>query len=218
MTNRCGTLLLTVINRAYDAEGVATAEEAIARARSTPFDIVLTDVMLPKMSGIEMIPHMALLSPGVPIIVISGNATISMAVEAMKCGAIDFLTKPINTEDLICLLKLTADRLAEGSRRPLGETMAADDLVAKSANIRQVLTQAATIAPFNTTVLVSGETGTGKELLARYIHRQSPRAKRPFVALNCAAVPEHLLEDESFGHVKRAFTGALGRGGRSDKN
>lgn len=201
-------LLLRAAGDDYEAEAVATAEEAIARSETSPFDIAVVDVALPKMSGIDLIPHLSKSCPGIIIIVMSGNATIDIAVEAMKRGAIDFLTKPFNLDDLWSLLKLAAGRVSRDKRRATSEVIKSDYIVAKSTNIRAILEQAATIAPFNTTVLVTGETGTGKELLARSIHQQSARAKRPFVALNCAAVPEQLLEDELFGHVKGAFTGA----------
>jgi two-component system response regulator AtoC len=211
-------LLLTVVGNSYAAEAVPSAEAAIARATTSPFDVALIDVSLPQMSGIDLIPHLSRLCPGIVIIFMSGNASVHTAVEAMKRGAIDFLTKPFNIEDLLSLLKVAVARLPRQAQKAEGEHANSGRVVARSANIREVLTQATTIASFNTTVLVTGETGTGKELLARSIHQESPRAKRPFVALNCAAVPEQLLEDELFGHVKGAFTGAHGiREGRFEQ-
>src|ERR1700754_361284 len=110
-------LLLTAVADTYDAEGVASAEEAIVCVSQTSFDIAVVDVMLPQMSGIDLIPHLSRLCPGIVIIVISGNATISMAVEAMKRGALDFLTKPFNIDDLMSLLKLAASRTSQGIQK-----------------------------------------------------------------------------------------------------
>jgi DNA-binding NtrC family response regulator len=209
-------MLLTAVTDLYKAEAVRSAEEAITRATDSPFDVAVIDVVLPEMSGVDLIPYLTRLCPGIVIIVMSGNANINTAVEAMKRGAIDFLTKPFNVNDLLSLLKLATGRAPREVQK--AAEGGPDHIVAKSENAREVLAQASTIASFNTTVLVTGETGTGKELLARSIHRQSPRAKKPFVALNCAAVPEQLLEDELFGHVKGAFTGAQGnREGRFEQ-
>src|ERR1700742_4949893 len=159
------SLLLTAVADTYEAEGVATAEDAIVCVNQSSFDIAVVDVALPQMSGIDLIPHLFRLCPNIVIIVISGNATIGMAVEAMKRGAIDFLTKPFDITDLMSLLKLAASRRAQEPAKATASVTRADHMVAHSATAQTVMSQATTIAPFNTTVLVTGETGTGKELL-----------------------------------------------------
>jgi DNA-binding NtrC family response regulator len=202
----------------YKAEGVATAEAALERLATEAFDIVVTDVTLPGMSGLDLLPHLPRLQPHAVSIVITAYGTIDIAVEAMKRGASDFLTKPIALDNLLGVLRVAAER-AYTRRVPIlcGDTRD-DQIVGTSPVMLKLLEDVTAIAPFNTTVLITGETGTGKELTARAIHQHSPRKTRSFVALNCAAIPEQLLEDELFGHIKGAFTGAQStREGRFEK-
>ncbi|HEX5707128.1 MAG TPA: sigma-54 dependent transcriptional regulator [Pyrinomonadaceae bacterium] len=209
-------LLDAVAIEGYDARGVPTAEVALERLRQEPFDVLVTDVALPGMSGLELLPHLPRLCPGILPIVITAHGTIDVAVEAMKRGASDFLTKPFELDTLLGAVRVAAER-AERSRA-LAEGFAGDAdgaIIAVAPVMMKLLEQVRAIAPFPTTVLMTGETGTGKEVVARAIHRLSPRGEKSLVALNCAAVPEQLLEDELFGHVKGAFTGAQsGREGR----
>jgi two-component system, NtrC family, response regulator PilR len=201
----------------YDADFAPTAEVGVERLAAGDYDIVVTDVRLPGMNGIELLPHIARLQPGAAAIVITAFGTVDIAVEAMKRGAIDFLTKPFTPDELLSALRVASERVAAERRTTPGERHAAQ-VIGTSAKMRQLLEQVAAIAPFNSTVLITGETGTGKELVARAIHAQSPRTKGAIVALNCAAIPEQLLEDELFGHVKGAFTGAQGaREGRFEQ-
>ncbi len=196
----------------YQAEGVASAEAAIESLTKKNFDIVVTDVTLPGMTGLDLLPHCLRLQPGIIAIVITAHGTVDIAVEAMKRGASDFLTKPVAFNDLLSAIRVSAERVSSQVRAISAGAVAgrapADPIVAISPVMRRLLDQVTMIAPFNTTVLITGETGTGKGMIARSIHQQSARRTRPFVALNCAAVPEQLLEDELFGHVKGAFTGA----------
>jgi DNA-binding NtrC family response regulator len=197
------------------AEGVSSAEEAISRLSQEAFDIIITDVMMPGMSGLDLLPHCQRLCPGIIPIVITAHGTIETAVEAMKRGATDFLCKPFEYNVLSSTISVAAARAAKV--RVKGNKKAVP-MVAVSPVMRSLLDQAGTVAQFNTSVLLTGETGTGKEMIARAIYHQSSRWKQPFVTLNCAAIPEQLLEDELFGHVKGAFTGAqVGRTGRFEQ-
>ncbi|MDQ3817572.1 MAG: sigma-54 dependent transcriptional regulator [Acidobacteriota bacterium] len=190
----------------YDAEGVGTAEDAMARLQQDSFDIIVTDMTLPGMSGLDLLQHLPRLSPGIIAVVMTAYGTVEVAVEAMKRGATDFLTKPFELNTLLGAISVAVERVA---KRTLVSGKGKDtEIIAESAPMKKVFEQVAAIAPFNTTVLITGETGTGKEIVARAIHHLSPRRSRPLIPLNCAAVPEQLLEDELFGHVKGAFTGA----------
>ena len=203
----------------YDARGVSSAEAAVELLRDEPFEVMVTDVTLPGMSGLDLLRHCRRLRPDILPIVITAYGTVDIAVEAMKRGATDFITKPFELDGLLGMIRVAAERatrtraLAQGSA---GETAGA--VIAAAPAMQKLLEQVRAIAPFQTTVLVTGETGTGKEVVARAIHSLSPRNGKPLVALNCAAVPEQLLEDELFGHVKGAFTGAQGaRAGRFEQ-
>jgi DNA-binding NtrC family response regulator len=191
----------------YDARGVSTAEGAVELLRDEPFDVLVTDVTLPGMSGLELLRHCARLRPNILSIVITAYGTVDIAVEAMKRGAADFITKPFELDGLLGTIRLAAERAAR-TRAVTQGGAGAGNLVAAAASMQKLLEQVRAIAPFRTTVLVTGETGAGKEVVARAIHELSPRGEKALVALNCAAVPEQLLEDELFGHVKGAFTGA----------
>ena len=203
----------------YAAQGVSTAEGAVELLRDEPFDVLVTDVTLPGMSGLELLRHCARLRPGILSIVITAHGTVDVAVEAMKRGAADFITKPFVLDVLLGTIRVAAERaLRTRAVTQGGAGAGVGNLIAAAPVMQRLLEQVRAIAPFQTTVLVTGETGTGKEMVARAIHEQSPRGGNALVALNCAAVPEQLLEDELFGHVKGAFTGAQSaRAGRFEQ-
>lgn len=201
----------------YHAEAVGSAEAAIERLEQESFDIMVTDVNLPQMSGLDLLPQCVRLQQRIIVIVMTAFGTVDVAVEAMKRGASDFLVKPFELGTLLGAIRVAASRVPRDSNDSK-KRASASGIVADSAAMRTLFDQITTIAPFNTTVLVTGETGTGKEMVARSIHQQSSRKTRALVALNCAAVPEQLLEDELFGHIKGAFTGAQGaRQGRFEQ-
>jgi DNA-binding NtrC family response regulator len=216
--NLRGVLLDVATTNGYKAAGVATAEAALERLASEDFHIVVTDVTLPGMSGLDLLPHLSRLQPRCVSIVITAYGTIDIAVEAMKRGATDFLTKPIALDNLLGALRVAAARASAQRVPPSSVDFSDNQIIATSPVMRRLFDSVTTVAPFNTTVLITGETGTGKELTARAIHQHSPRNIRTLVTLNCAAIPEQLLEDELFGHVKGAFTGAQNaREGRFEK-
>jgi DNA-binding NtrC family response regulator len=208
----------------YDARGVSSAEAAVEQLRHEPFDILLTDVTLPGMSGLDLLQRCTRLRPGILPIVITAYGTVDIAVEAMKRGASDFITKPFELDGLLGTIRVAAERatrtraVTQSASGDSGLTIGTGNLIAVAPVMQKLLEEVRAIAPFPTTVLVTGETGSGKEMIARAIHQLSPRREKALVALNCAAVPEQLLEDELFGHVKGAFTGAQGgREGRFEQ-
>jgi DNA-binding NtrC family response regulator len=208
--DRLREVLLEAANMTgYRAAAVGSAEDAITHLKADPSDILVTDVTLPGMSGLELLKECSALAPNIVAIVITAHGTIDIAVEAMKRGAGDFLVKPFELGTLLSAIQVAANRVPKKrSEQDTGSVK--PQMVVESQAMRKLFDQISAIAPFNTTVLVTGETGTGKEMIARAVHQMSPRAPRPLVALNCAAIPEQLLEDELFGHVKGAFTGAQG--------
>ena len=208
--NLLRSLLLESINfEGHNVQVAESAEKAVECFEKEKFDILLTDVNLPGKSGLELLPIALQHNPNLYSVVITGFGTVDTAVRAMKLGAADFLCKPIALHDLLSAIRLAVEKI-NPANVPAAKIspLPGSPIIAKSASVLKLLEDVSTIAPYKLNALVTGETGTGKELIARAIHEASPRRKHNFVALNCAAIPEHLLEDELFGHVKGAFTGA----------
>ena len=200
----------------------ASAREFLASPRPDAVSCLVLDVQLPGLSGLDLQQELAKLDVQIPVIFITGHGDIPMTVRAMKAGAIEFLTKPFRDEDLLNAveqainhsrhmeqLKNKPAEQKSYSKDRLHSEVGFSEIVGQSALLRRVLEEVETVAPTGSTVLVYGETGTGKELIARAIHNISGRSNRPFVKLNCAAIPSGLLESELFGHEKGAFTGAV---------
>ncbi len=190
----------------YDAVAVADGQEAVDTLRASRFDLVLLDLRMPGIDGASLVSALRTWGDGIPVLMISGFGTVDAAVRALHAGADDFLTKPVEPEVL-------SDRVARLLERRPSANADTDPmpggLVGRSPAMRMVFDAIRLVAPTEATVLVQGETGTGKELVANAVHQLSARAAGPFLAVNCAALPESLLESELFGHLKGSFTGAM---------
>lgn len=197
----------------YRVQAFESAETFLSAAAETLPEIVFLDVLLPGMNGIEALKMLKNLSPGSEVVMISGHANLSMAVEAARAGAYDFLEKPLNKERILLTLRNLQERRSLQSRfASLRESVEEEyRLVGESPRWQAALKQIEKVAPTDSKVLITGESGAGKELLAYAIHQGSPRAREPFVKMNCAAIPEELSESELFGSEKGAFTGAAER-------
>src|SRR5271157_121364 len=196
----------------HEAVVCDNAARALELARTQPFDLILSDVVMPRRDGLALLEDLKTAGVAAPVVMMSGQAHIEMAVRATRLGALDFLEKPLSTDKLLVTvenaLKLT--RL-ETENRDLRTRVGKHTLVFSGKTMRRVMAQVERVAASETRVCILGETGTGKELVARTLHERSHRAGGAFVTLNCAAVPAELIESELFGHEKGSFTGAAGR-------
>ena len=191
-------------------------DAALAALRQGGVDLLLADLRMPGLDGLELLRAAKLLTPEVEVVVLSGHGTVQEAVAAMKEGAYDFLTKPFERAQLVRTVRQALEHRAlllknRNLQRRLDELVGAGEIIGESPAIRQVLALVSQVAPTAATVLIQGESGTGKELVARALHEGSPRSGRPFIRVNCAALPETLLESELFGYERGAFTGAAAR-------
>ena len=198
----------------FEVVAAESAESALALFQQHAFDLVLTDQKMAHMSGLELLQAVRAINPETPVIVITAFGTIEAAVAALKQGAVDYLTKPLNLDELLLRIQLVSERyriLNENRelREALRERHRIEGIIGDSGPMLEVLSMVRRTAPSEATVLIRGESGTGKELIAKAIHFASPRARGPLVKVNCAALPEALLESELFGHEKGAFTGAV---------
>jgi DNA-binding NtrC family response regulator len=196
----------------YEAVVCDNAARAETLVRTERFDLILSDVVMPGKDGLSMLADLRELGVSTPVVMVSGQATLDMAVRATRLGAADFLEKPISSDKLLMTVE-NALKLArlEDENRQLRRRVGKFDIVWQSEVMRRVMAQIDRVAASESRVCVLGETGTGKELVARAIHERSPRRDRPFVTVNCAAVPADLIESELFGHEKGSFTGAANR-------
>ncbi len=196
----------------HEATVCDNAARAVELLRTESFDVILSDVVMPGRSGLELLDDLKKAGVKTPIVLVSGQANIEMAVKATKLGALDFLEKPLSTDKLLVTVEnaLRLSRL-EDENRELRHRLGKHELVGSGPAMKKLLAQIDRVAASETRVCILGETGTGKELVARAIHEKSPRNENPFVTLNCAAVPAELIESELFGHEKGAFTGAAAK-------
>ena len=195
----------------YEVKAAGTAEEGIKHAADA--DLVLTDLKLPGMSGLELLEKVRAQNAELPVIVMSAFGTVEIAVEAMKKGAADFLPKPFSLDHLTVVVEkaLEVRKLRDENRdlrEALGQRYQFENIIGRSAAMQDIFATMSRVAPTRATVLLCGESGTGKDVIARAIHQHSPRKDRPFVKINCTSIPENLMESELFGYEKGAFTGA----------
>ena len=200
----------------YKATSVNSGREALAILQDKEFDLILSDLKMAGMSGMELLQSVLINSPTQCIIIMTAHGTVDSAVEAIKKGAFDYLEKPLDRDDLLLTIHRAMDhiRLLKENQilhKQLADSVGPNELIGETPKLKEVYRIINKIAPTTSTVLIHGESGTGKELVARAIHDRSPRCNAPFIAINCAAIPETLIESELFGHEKGAFTGANSR-------
>src|SRR6202171_3290106 len=196
----------------HEATVCDNATKALELARAEQFDLILSDVFMPGKDGLTLLEELKSQGVTIPVVMMSGQAHIDMAVRATRLGALDFLEKPISTDKLLLTVEnaLKLQRL-ESENRQLRQRLGKHEIVWTGETMKKLMTQIERVAASETRVCILGETGSGKELVARTLNRRTPRASGPFVTLNCAAVPAELIESELFGHEKGSFTGAAGR-------
>jgi two-component system, NtrC family, nitrogen regulation response regulator NtrX len=205
------SLRMTLEYNHYEFVGAATGQEGLALAEREAPDLVLLDIKMPGMDGMDVLTRLKSMNESVPIVMISGHGTTSTAVEAIKKGAIDFLDKPFDSTDRLLVTiesALERGRLRDENRSLKRAVEVRHQMIGDSTALHHVMAAVGRAAPTNATVLIVGESGVGKELVARTIHRNSLRSRERFVQVNCAAIPEELIESELFGHEKGSFTGA----------
>jgi two-component system response regulator HydG len=213
----CEMLAKALARKGFDCRFRTAAAEALALMEMEPFDVVVTDLNMRAMNGLELCERIVANRPDVPVVVITAFGSLETAVGAIRAGAYDFITKPVDVEALALTLTRAVEHRAlreevRRLRQALAESQRFDEMIGESAPMKKLQSLLAQIADSDASVLVTGESGTGKELVARALHRRGPRKTGPFIAINCAAMPEPLLESELFGHARGAFTDA-----RSDR-
>ncbi|MGH7268433.1 MAG: sigma-54-dependent transcriptional regulator [Candidatus Rokuibacteriota bacterium] len=208
-------LLVEVLTRAgYRVRAAGGGDECLRLAEAEPFDAALVDLRMPDVSGLQVLKGLQSIQPGLPVLILTAFASVETAIEAIQAGAYDYLSKPFRMEEIKLAVRRTLDarRLVlenERFRHELRDRYRVENLVGHSPQMVEVYKLVARVANLDTTILIRGDTGTGKELVARAIHHAGDRAERPFVVVDCTALPEALFESELFGHERGAFTGAL---------
>jgi two-component system response regulator AtoC len=208
--------LRMVLKDRYELLTAASGNEALDLVDTELIDVLLLDLLMPGLDGLEVLERIKLRSATPQVVMLTATKTVKTAVTAMKLGAFDYVTKPFDVDELLLIIDRAVQsaslaREVEALRSEVGLRYSFDNIIGGSAKMQGVLKTVSMVAPLKTTVLVTGESGTGKELIAKAIHYHSPRAHRPMVTINCAAIPENLLESELFGHERGAFTDAYAK-------
>lgn len=206
----CEILSRHLQNNNYLTQTAISQRSALESFKKGEFDLVLCDYRLPDGSGLDVLQKMRAMQYNMPVIIMTAYADVRMAVKLIKMGAADYITKPIQQEELLLLIKnLLSKKVEEPVSKPKTSFLNGEFVAGNSTQIKNIITLAQRVAPTNMSVIIEGETGTGKEYIARYIHENSPRKNKPFMAIDCGAIPKELANSELFGHVKGSFTGAL---------
>jgi DNA-binding NtrC family response regulator len=208
--------LRLILKERTEVRLAASGEEALGLLEHHAFDVVLLDILMPGIDGLDLLERVRAQGAPPQCIMVTATKTVKTAVRAMKLGAFDYVTKPFDVDELVLLVERAAEAAAllrevTALRQEVGHRYSFDNIVGRSATMRAVLDTVSRVAPLRTTVLLTGESGTGKEVIAKALHYHSPRSSSPLVAINCAAIPENLLESELFGHERGAFTDAHAR-------
>ena len=198
----------------YKFDEAADGAEAVEKVKQNKYDAIIMDIKMPRMDGMDALDHLQDLAPDTPVIMISGHADIEIAVQAVKKGAFDFISKPLDIQRILITLRNALDKstlITETKvlKRKVAQVKTTLPIIGESAEIKNIKSQIDKVAPLDVRVLVTGSNGTGKELVAHWIHEKSQRAAKPIVEVNCAAIPSELIESELFGHMKGSFTGAV---------
>jgi DNA-binding NtrC family response regulator len=206
-------LSIVLKNSGYDAAAADSGESALKRLKTETFHLIISDIKMPGISGIELLKKIKVINPEIPVIMITAFASANDAVEAMKLGAEDYITKPFNLDELKLIIekslyKKDIENENIKLKSQLSDKEKFENIVGKSHQMLKIFELIDTISQTDSTVLITGESGTGKELIARAVHNKSPRRNKEFISINCGALPENLLESELFGHIKGSFTDA----------
>ncbi len=207
--NICLILQAALERAGFAVSTTPSAEDAVKLISEQQYELIISDVMMPGMTGVELLKHLNETSQNIPVLLMTAYGTIQGAVDAMRLGAVDYLTKPIDLEHLKKSVNFWIKTSQKTQQNSTKKTETKDlELIGESKKMKDVFELVQKVADSRATVLITGESGTGKEMIAKAIHKQSSRNKKPFIAISCAALPETLLESELFGHEKGAFTGA----------